>query len=88
MITFNQHVSEQVETEKFIFTLDWSQVTKHLIDCGSELEPELTEMLYKPMWEKLITGINHICTNLVPFKILQCLNDESFFGILKYKQSE
>ena len=33
-------------------------------------------MWYEPnihaMWEKLITGINNVCTNLVPSKMVQC----------------
>ena len=76
MITCNQHFSEQIETAKFLSTQDWSQVTKNLIDFSSEYEPELTEMWYGPniqtIWEKLITGINNICTGLVPSKIVQC----------------
>ena len=70
MVTFNLHASEQVETEKFLFTHDWSLVTKNLIDSCTELESELTEMWYEPniheMWEKLITGINKICINVDP----------------------
>ena len=60
MIIFNLHASEQVETEKFIFTEDWNQVTKNLIDWGSELKLQLTETWYEPnihaMWDKLSMG--------------------------------
>ena len=75
MITFKLHSSEQIESANFLFTQDWSQVTKNLIDFGAEYEPELTEMWYEPskhaMWEKLISGINNVCINLVPSKIVQ-----------------
>ena len=34
MIPFKLHSPEQIETAKFLFTQDWSQVTKNLIDFG------------------------------------------------------
>ena len=41
MITFNLHSSEQIETAKFLFTQDWSQVTKNIVDFVSEYEPDM-----------------------------------------------
>ena len=79
MVSFNLHSSEQIEAAKFLFTQDWSQATKNLEDYGAEYEPELTEMWHEhnihAMWEKLITGINNVCINLVPSKIIQCRAD-------------
>ena len=55
MVSFNLHSLEQIEQAKFLFTQDWRQVTKNLVDFGAEYEPELTEMWYKhnihSMWE-------------------------------------
>ena len=47
MATFNLLSSEQIEAAKFLFTQDWSQVTKNLVDFGAEYEPELTEMWHE-----------------------------------------
>ena len=44
MVTFNLHSSEQVGAAKFLFTQDWSPVTKNLVDFGAKYEPELTKM--------------------------------------------
>ena len=57
------------------------------MDFGAEYEPELTKMWYKhnkyAMWEKLISGINNVCINLVPSKIVQCRAD-----FIPYKNQE
>ena len=36
MVSFNLHSLEQIEQAKFLFTQDWSQVTKNLIDFGAK----------------------------------------------------
>ena len=72
MVTFNLDASEQFKTEKFLFTQDWSQENKNLIDCGAELEPESTEMWYEPnictRWEKTHYLYQQIMHQPSPFK--------------------